>query len=145
MTELSLTVSRLIAAPPERVFAAWLDPKMLMRFMTSGIGVSVAHAETDPRVGGRYAITMKVEDREIPHGGTYLDITPHSRLGFTWESPHAAEGSTIAITFTPQDGGTFVTLTQLRFNSEASRDGHGRGWTSILNALQTALAPAPAQ
>lgn len=137
--ELSLTVSRLIAAPPERVFAAWLDPKMLMRFMTSGEGVSVAHAETDPRVGGRYAIMMKVEDREVPHGGTYLEITPHTRLGFTWESPHAAEGSTITISFSPQDGGTFVTLTQLRFNSEASRDGHGRGWTNILNALQTTL------
>ncbi|MDZ4395236.1 SRPBCC family protein [Cypionkella sp.] len=137
--ELSLTVSRLIAAPPERVFAAWLDPKMLLKFMTSGEGVSVAHAETDPRVGGRYAITMKVEDREIPHGGTYLEITPHSRLGFTWESPHSAEGSTISIDFTPQDGGTFVTLTQLRFKSEDSRDGHKRGWTSILNALQATL------
>lgn len=137
--ELSLTVCRLIAASPERVFAAWLDPTMLMRFMKSGDGVSVAHAETDPRVGGRYAITMKVEDREIPHGGTYLEITPHSRLGFTWESPHAAEGSTISIDFTPQDGGTFVTLTQRRFKSEDSRDGHARGWTNILNALQTTL------
>lgn len=76
--EMSLTVSRLIAAPPERVFAAWLDPKMLLKFMTLGEGASVAHAETAPRVGGRYAITMKVEVREIPHGGTYLEITPHT-------------------------------------------------------------------
>lgn len=140
MTDLTLTVSRLIAAPPERVFAAWLDPKMLLKFMTSGIGVSVAHAETDPKVGGSYAITMKVEDREIPHSGTYLEITPHSRLAFTWQSPHSAEGSIVSIDFTPQDGGTFVTLTQLRFKSEDSRNGHERGWTSILNALQTTLA-----
>lgn len=33
LDDLTLTVSRLIPAPRERVFDAWLDPKMMARFM----------------------------------------------------------------------------------------------------------------
>lgn len=70
MTELSLTTSRTIKAPVERVFNAWLDPKMLARFMRPAEGVTVSSAETDPREGGRFALVMNAGDKEIPHAGT---------------------------------------------------------------------------
>ncbi|MGQ0563802.1 MAG: SRPBCC family protein [Gemmobacter sp.] len=35
-TDLTLTVSRLIPAAPERVFNAWLDPRKLVQFMVAG-------------------------------------------------------------------------------------------------------------
>ncbi len=135
-TDLTLTVTRLIPASPERVFNAWLDPAMLTQFMLSGPGMGCRAAETDPRVGGRYSIMMTDGDRDIPHAGTYLDITRHTRLAFTWESPHSAPGSTVSVDFAPEKGGTRVTLTQVRFNSEGSRDGHVKGWTAILDTLQ---------
>ena len=139
-TDLSLTISRLIKAPASTLFDAWLDPAMLARFMQSGDGVSVADASTDPRVGGRFAILMKVGDKEIPHAGTYLAIDPHSRLSFTWESPHTVEGSTVTLAFSPEAGGTRVTLVHVRFRSEDSRDGHKSGWTNILASLETLFA-----
>jgi uncharacterized protein YndB with AHSA1/START domain len=54
--DLSLKVSQHVPASPERVFDAWLDPKMISRFMITGPTAGVKSAETDPRIGGRYAI-----------------------------------------------------------------------------------------
>ena len=135
MTELSLTTSRTIKAPAERVFNAWLDPKMLARFMRPAEGVTVSSAETDPRDGGRFALVMNAGDKQIPHAGTYTLIKRHSRLVFTWESPHTVDGSTVTLDFTPVDGGTLVKLHHVKFPSEESRDNHEGGWAKILAAL----------
>ena len=135
MTELSLTTSRTIKAPAERVFNAWLDPKMLARFMRPAEGVTVSSAETDPREGGRFALVMNAGDKQIPHAGTYTLIKRHSRLVFTWESPHTVDGSTVTLDFTPVDGGTLVKLHHVKFPSEESRDNHEGGWAKILAAL----------
>lgn len=139
-TALTLTVTRLIPAAQDRVFNAWLDPKMLTQFMLAGPGMGCRIAETDPRIGGRYSIVMTSEGKDIPHGGTYLEIAPHSRIAFTWESPHSAPGSTVALDFAAEKGGTRVTLTQVKFASADSRDGHVKGWTAILGELATAFA-----
>ena len=58
-TDLSLTVSRRIAAPPARVYEAWLDPQKLTRFMANCDGMALSAAEIDPRVGGRFLMTMQ--------------------------------------------------------------------------------------
>ena len=83
MTDLSLTISRKINASPEVVFNAWLDPEMLARFMLPGEGMSVPSAKTDPVEGGRFEIVMRAGDQDMPHKGTYTEISRHSRLAFT--------------------------------------------------------------
>lgn len=139
MTDLSLTVSRTIAAPAKKVFDAWLNPEMLMRFMTPAPGMSVPEAATDPVEGGRFKILMKAGDDEIPHAGTYKEISPYSRLVFTWESPFSIEGSTVTLDFIERNDMTVVTLTHVTFPSQESRDNHEGGWTGILAALNTTL------
>lgn len=140
MTDLTLTVERTIAAPPQAVFDAWLDPAMLARFMIPGPGMTVPQAKTDPREGGRFDIVMEGGGNEIPHHGIYKEISPHGRLVFTWQSPFSVEDSTVTLTFAPLEGGTHVTLTHVRFVDAETRDNHAGGWTGILAALDTALA-----
>lgn len=140
MTDLSLTVSRTIAAPAKKVFDAWLNPEMLMRFMTPGPGMSVPEAATDPVEGGRFSILMRAGDDEIPHAGTYKEISPYSRLVFTWESPFSIEGSTVTLDFVEKNDTTEITLTHVTFPSQDSRDNHEGGWTSILTTLGTTLS-----
>jgi uncharacterized protein YndB with AHSA1/START domain/DNA-binding transcriptional ArsR family regulator len=136
MTDLTLTVNRRINAPTEKVFNAWLDPKMLAKFMLPGEGMSVPRAETDAKTGGRFTIIMADSENEIPHAGTYRVINPHSRIEFTWESPHSANGSLVTLNFTPIGSDvTDVELVQVKFASEQSRDGHTKGWTAILTKL----------
>jgi uncharacterized protein YndB with AHSA1/START domain len=136
-TDLSLTISRRISAPPARVYEAWLDPQKLIRFMSNCEGMSLAAAETDPRVGGRFLLVMKTENgKAIPHTGTYLDLRPHSRIVFTWESEYSTvEGSTVTLDLAPDGDATLLKLTHVRFASEASRDGHTGGWSTILDGL----------
>jgi uncharacterized protein YndB with AHSA1/START domain len=145
MTDLSLRLQKHIAAPVQRVYDAWLDPEKLIHFMANCQGMALARAETDPRVGGRFLLVMRVGDKGVPHTGTYLELTPHSRIAFTWESEHSTvEGSTVTLDLVPDGNGTLLTLTHVRFANEANRDGHTVGWTTILEGLATAHQPAAA-
>lgn len=139
MTDLTLSVSRVIKATPQRIFEAWLDPAMMTKFMVPRPDMHVREARAEPRVGGRFHVMM-VGDKDYPHEGSYQEITPHSRLVFTWETPWSAPETTVTITLTPVAQGTRVDLTQIRFLSEASRDTHALGWTGMLENLETALA-----
>ncbi len=140
MTELTLNVSRTINATPENLFNAWLDPKMLARFMAPGPDMTVPHAANDPVVGGRFNIIMKAGDQELPHAGTYKEIDPHSRLVFTWESAMSVDDSTVTLTFKPVNGGTEVNLHQVKFQNEEMRNNHEDGWGHILEMLEKAAA-----
>ena len=141
--ELELTVNHRIAASRERVFDAWLSPQMLAQFMRPCDGEGMeARVENDPVVGGRYSIVRKLEGgKEVPHAGTYLEIDPHSRLAFTWGSPHSLDDSVVTIDFTAVDSRTTeIALRQVKFASEQARDGHIAGWTQILGKLSAILA-----
>lgn len=140
MTDLNLTVERTINAPQADVFQAWLDPEMLKKFMTPGEGMTVPKASNDPKVGGRFEIVMQAGENEIPHAGTYREITPNDRIVFTWESPYSVDDSTVTLEFKAVEKGTHVTLTHVRFTDEETRDNHKGGWTGILAALDVMLA-----
>lgn len=135
MTELSLTIERKITAPAEAVFDAWLNPDMLQKFMLPGDGMSVPKASSDAKEGGRFEVVMKSGDQEMPHTGTYLEINPHSRIVFTWESPFSPGESTVTLGFDAIEGGTMLRLTHERFVDEESRDNHEAGWGYILQVL----------
>jgi uncharacterized protein YndB with AHSA1/START domain len=142
MSELELTISRTIPASREAVFNAWLSPEILAKFMTTPKGGSApARVNNDPVKGGRFSIVMMNGEKEIPHAGTYLEIDPHSRLVFTWESPYSLDDSVVTIDLTePEPGKTDLKLRHVKFRSEEARDGHKDGWTTIVGNLDSILA-----
>lgn len=139
MTDLKLTVERTIKAAQADVFNAWLNPDMLRQFMMPAAGMSVPKASNDPKEGGRFEIVMLAGENEIPHAGTYREISPHDRIVFTWETPFSVDDSTVTLTFDPIEGGTQVTLTHVRFSDAETRDNHKGGWAGILKALDATL------
>ena len=140
MTDLKLSTSRHINAPIQAVFNAWLDPDMLAQFMLPGEGMSVAEASNEATVGGRFSIVMQSPDQQFPHGGEYLEISPYSRIIFTWESPFSTEGSQVTLTFSENPkGGADIHLLHVKFPDSESRDNHLAGWTRILDTLNGVL------
>lgn len=138
MTDLTTTSTRTIKASPQRIYEAFIDPAMMTKFMVPRPEMHVREASADPRVGGRFHVMM-VGDNDYPHEGTYLELTPHSRLVFTWEAPWSAPGTTVTIDLVPEGDATQVTLTQVRFLSEESRDNHALGWAGMLVNLENSL------
>jgi uncharacterized protein YndB with AHSA1/START domain len=139
MTDLSLTCRRTIKATPEQVYNAWLDPAKMTRFMSPGPNMHVREARADARVGGRFFVMM-VGDKDLPHEGTYKELTPHSRIVFTWEAPWSAPDTQVELVFNPVPDGTEVVLTHVKFMSEESRDNHTQGWNGILGKLDAIFA-----
>jgi uncharacterized protein YndB with AHSA1/START domain len=139
MTDLNLTVERTIKAPQADVFNAWLNPEMLQKFMMPAAGMSVPRASSDQEEGGRFEIVMLAGENEIPHAGTYREISPHDRIVFTWESPFSVDDSTVTLVFKPVQEGTHVTLSHARFSDAEARDNHKGGWIGILEALDATL------
>jgi uncharacterized protein YndB with AHSA1/START domain len=138
--DLSLSVDRVIAAPPEAVFDAWLNPQMLARFMRPGPNMDAPDVTNDAQEGGRFEIIMKAADQEIPHHGTYKKIDPHSQIVFTWESPFSPAESEVTLDIRPEGSGSHITLTHVTFYDEEKRDNHAGGWTAILETLAATLS-----
>lgn len=140
MTDLTVNVSKIIDAPIDRVFDAWLNPKTLSQFILPMPGMPQPQVKTDVREGGEFTIIMKVGDDEIPHTGKYLEIKRPNKLAFTWVSPFSTDGSTVTLHFSDLgESKTNVELSHIKFIDEESRGNHEGGWGNILECLNDIL------
>ena len=135
----SVTVEKFIAAAPETVFDAWLNPDMLMRWF-HGHNTAVSKTEVDARVGGKYLIVMSEPDRDWPHRGVYTAFERPNLLAFTWHSPSTNDEETlVTVEFTAQGEGTRLTLTHEHLPADRL-SGFDDGWAELLEELAEALA-----
>ena len=138
----TVTVKRRFAAPPERVFDAWLDPKLVAEWM---FGPNVRDEEVvrvaiDPRVGGTFSFVVRRQGQEIDHVGTYLEIDRPRRLAFTWAvGQRSADDTHVIITIAPLGAGCELTLRHERVWADYEAR-TAQGWTSMLDAVARLLA-----
>jgi len=133
---MELTVSRTIAAPAERVFEAWMDPKHPGAPWT-GCERVLLHPEVD----GLYYWAVQHEGRIWAHYGRFVEIARPRRVAYTWMS-EATKGleSVVTVTFEPRGEQTEVTLRHSGLPDEAMGRQHEAGWTGILGRLGETLA-----
>lgn len=159
----SLTVRRVINAPRETVFDAWVDPEVRKQWWCARPGMFCDLARIDARKGGRYRINMKDPapgsdqqcadqanatdaasgTREWVVVGQFLEFDRPNRLTFTWSWEHAdptepgtgAVDTVVTVEFREADGGTEVVLTHEGFATDQLRDEHQHGWTGCLGSL----------
>jgi len=81
--ELDLVLERTLPVAPDRVWAAWTDPALLVQWFTPAPWKTVS-ADLDVRPGGRCITTMESpEGEQFPNAGCYLHVEPGSLLVFT--------------------------------------------------------------
>lgn len=148
----SLTISRIIDAPRQRVFEAWTDPQHLSRWWGVRQGYTAPIVEIDLREGGRYRLAMLAPEGGIPNivGGVFREVQPPEKLSFTWawehgpqEHPHWEPTETlVTVEFRDLGGSTEVTLTHTGFPEAPMRDEHTNGWSGVLQRLGHYIALA---
>jgi len=145
-TAITLEMTRLIRAPREKVFDAFVDEGLLARWHCPR-GMTVAAASVDLRVGGAWRLDMRAKD-PAPHavGGVYREVRRPERLAYTWVwepgGPLAGMQTLVEIDFVAKDGGTEIRMRHSGFPAAAAREGHFQGWTSVFNRLNDLLDPS---
>ncbi len=135
-----LEISRILDAPPARVFDAWLDREQWQAWIgPEGVRCEVPLHE--PRIGGRYRVIMHLSDgRVIPVSGVFRVIDPPQRLSFTWGWEGDAHQTLVTVSLRDLGDRTELTLRHDGLPTAEDRDGHGKGWNSALNKLVAYLA-----
>ena len=135
MTE--LTIVRIIEAPPEAVFAAFVELDKIALWWGPDDG-PVLSAEVDPRVGGRLHIRFRLSEDGSEHGssGVFEVFDPPRRLSMSWAwDDEAGPDSRVDVTFRSVSQGTEITLVHSRLPDAETRDSHEEGWSGAFDKL----------
>ena len=137
-----LLLERTFDAPPERIFAAWTEPSLLMQWWGPP-GSVVKVAEVDLRVGGRYRLGIQFDAQPTYYvTGEYSSIESPHRLVFTWRWENADMDvgvSLVTIELQRKGQKTALRLKHEQLPDEEARRSHTEGWTGILQELQEFL------
>jgi uncharacterized protein YndB with AHSA1/START domain len=134
-----LTIERLIAAPPDRVFQLWTEPEMLAKWWGPD-GFDVPTYALDIRPGGKWRTTMRSPEGKLHTvSGIYRTIDPPHRLVFTWgwDDDNGVRGheTEVTVTFHAAPGGTKLVLRQQTFATKEHCENHSKGWNSSFDCL----------
>lgn len=136
----TLRMTRRIAASPETVFDAWLDPSAVGRWLFATPDGKSETVEIDPRIGGRFRIDERRGDTVAEHFGEYLEIDRPRRLVFRFATDREQAPAVVTVEIAPEDGGCRLTLTHAMDPQWASfADRARQGWTAILDGLDAVL------
>jgi uncharacterized protein YndB with AHSA1/START domain len=122
-SERELVVTRTFDAPARLVFEAWTRPELFRQWwLPKSMGMVLHAIEMDVRTGGTYRLAFA---GGMDFFGTYLDVTPTSRLVWTNEEG-GDSGPVTTVTFAERDGTTLLTLTEV-YPSKEALDAAGTG------------------
>jgi uncharacterized protein YndB with AHSA1/START domain len=142
------TASRVIAAPPARVYAALVDREALVAWLPPD-GMTGRFERFDPRPGGSYRLVLTYADASLAAGkatadsdiveARYVDIVPDVRVvqAVDFVSDDAAFAGTMTMTWevTAVDGGTRVDITADDVPDGICAEDHAEGLASSLANL----------
>lgn len=150
--ERDLLLERTVDVPPDRVFAAWTRPELLVRWFTPAPWTTAA-CDLDLRPGGVFRTVMRSpEGQEFENTACVLEVMPGER--FVWTTAlrpgfrplTAAEQAAAPFTLScvvavaPAEGGGTHYTAHLRHADAEARDRHGdvgfqSGWGQALDQL----------
>lgn len=143
-SERELVVKRTINGPARLVFEAWTKAELFQRWwVPKSFGLTLLSCELEVRVGGQYRLVFQHGDSTMTFFGTYLEVTPPSRL--VWTNDEGEDGQTVTtVTFEEKSGKTLVVVHDLYASKEALdaaiASGSTGGLPEQLDALEELLA-----
>jgi uncharacterized protein YndB with AHSA1/START domain len=138
MTNNSVKLHRVIRAPAERVYKAFLDADALVKWMPPhGFTGKVHHI--DARVGGTYKMSFTNFSTGQSHafGGTYLELVPNERIRNTdlFDDPNLPGEMQTTVTMRNVSCGTELDIVQEGIPTVIPLEGCYLGWQESLALL----------
>jgi len=134
----SVTVERRLAAAPERVFDAWLDPESLGRWLFATPEGAMERVEVDPRIGGRFLVAERRGEELAEHHGEYVALDRPRRIAFDFWTSFSEERTRVTITIEADGEGSLLSLRHDGVWADYEERTQ-KGWAMILENLAKTL------
>lgn len=144
-----LRIERLIDAPTEAVFDAFVDPEaQKVLYDNEEEADWTVDSDLDLRVGGTWTIVFgKVGEEPFRENNVFTEVDRPRRLVFRSTMVQGKYGGSfdtiLTVKFEDRDGKTLLTIVQTGFESREERDMIEGGWPSILDALERVVGATP--
>jgi uncharacterized protein YndB with AHSA1/START domain len=140
----TIRLHRVLAAPPERVYKAFIDPDAKCKWMPpNGFTGKIHHM--DARVGGSYKMSFTNFTTGSSHsfGGEYVEMVPGEKLRYTdkFDDPNLPGAMSVTITFKKVGSGTELSITQEGVPDAIPADACYLGWQESLALLKMLVEP----
>ncbi len=138
-SEREVVVTRTVNGSARLVFEAWTKAELFRRWwVPKSYGLTLISCEMDVRVGGQYHLAFSHQGSTMGFFGTYLEVTPHSRL--VWTNEEGDSGTTITtVTFDEHAGKTLVVVHDLYPSKEALDTGAAEAMPEAFDQLDELL------
>jgi uncharacterized protein YndB with AHSA1/START domain len=134
----TIRLHRVLKAPPEKVYRAFLDPDALVKWMApNGFTAKVHHL--DARVGGSYkmSFTNFTTGKSHSFGGEYLELTRYERIRHTdkFDDPNLPGEMQLTTSFKETSFGTELNIIQEGVPDSIPAESCYLGWQESLDLL----------
>jgi uncharacterized protein YndB with AHSA1/START domain len=142
----TVTLHRVLTAPPERVYRAFLDPDAMAKWLPPH-GFTGRVLEMDARVGGRYRMqfTNLANGQTHAFGGKYLELVPNERIvnDDRFDDPNLPGEMITTITLKAVSCGTELTAVQQGIPEMIPVEACYLGWQASLQLLALLVEANP--
>ncbi|EYC52440.1 polyketide cyclase [Hylemonella gracilis str. Niagara R] len=140
----TVQLHRVLRAPPERIYRAFLEPDGLAKWLPPfGFTCSIEHL--DARVGGSYRMAFRNFGNGQSHafGGEYLELLPNQKIRYTdrFDAPGPAGQMITTIVLRAVSCGTELTATQEGIPEVIPTEMCYLGWQESLEQLARLVEP----
>jgi uncharacterized protein YndB with AHSA1/START domain len=140
----TIRLHRVMRAPPDRIYRAFLDAGAMAKWLPpNGFTGTVHHM--DARVGGTFRMSFTNFTTGANHsfGGTYLELTPHERLRYTdvFDDPNLPGEILVTVDLRKVSFGTEVHIVQEGVPDVIPAEACYLGWQESLVLLAKLVEP----
>ena len=144
MSTNTVHLHRVIAANPEKIYRAFLNPDALARWLPpNGFTCKVHHL--DAKVGGTFKASFTNFTTEKSHsfGGEFLELIQNERLSYTdnFDDPNLPGEILVTVTLKKVSVGTELTIIQEGIPSVIPLEACYLGWQESLANLARLVEP----
>ena len=140
----TVRLHRVLRAPPERVYRAFLEPDAMVKWIPPH-GFTATMHELDVRVGGRYRMSFRNFSTGKSHsfGGTYLELSSPKLIRYTdrFEDPNLTGEIQVTVSLRAVSCGTEVSITQAGLPAVIPLESCYLGWQESLSLLAHLVEP----